>query len=1077
MDHFMINFLKKNKISLFIVTIFLTIYGISAVFTIPKEATPSANIPYYIVSVVYAGADPATIEEQVVNKLEQRFKSISLIKNVKSTSSANMGIISLEFYPNKKDVDATNDIKAAIDQVYPTLPSDVKVPTLKKVDISNTPIYTFSVAAHYPTEMIYDKVKALEDKIKSTPGVGEVTVIGKPTKEIKINFDADKIAALDLDISMVVAQLKGAFVKMPADKKEVSDKLFSFEITNYENNLTGFIEQIKNYDIVSKDGKSIKVEDIAEVVLSYKGGDKSSYIFTDRQKKASVPRESMNALSFQVTKVPGYSIETLTKDLKSQVADFSKLNPEFQFMETTSMLELINKVYNLFIENFRGTGLLVLIIIFFFLGMRSSMVILISFLIVYLADFGFLKSIGYSFNNIVSFSLILVLGVMIDNLIVIMQGIVMGLRKHKNDIWLAIEDALKNYAKPIIFGTSTTIAIFVPLYFGLSGIMGEFMKPMPVTIISNLAISLLVTLIILPILTTFVYRPGMNYRIRKSLQYLEDTGKKFAQRFGRISATRAGAAKVVVFFIAFFIGAVSLIPLGIVKVDFMGNIDSNNVRINVKYAPGITIQENQKYTSQISNDILDYINSKYPQVVKDISVDLGSQNGGSMLSAGGGATNNLASFNIRLIEGESRTLKSYQIVEDLQQFFSTNIKKKYSFIQDIAPLTQKASPSAGKAVGFYIEGKEYTQINDYIQKILPSVKKIPGIYNVNASIEYTNGKIKYILDENLIKSLGISNMSAILAMVSVQNSDYEPNGVKIKDFSEFGDDSLPLIAFLQTKGNLDNFKIGKVYMSQIIKEKRIEPELKGISKLDGEKVILIEADKIESVALSDVTKQIDAIIKANPLPQGLSYKAAGDVQSQAASAQDLGIAMLIGLILMYMILIIQFNNVRYATVIITSIFISIGGSISLLALLGLKFTFVAQLGIFGVLGVGVNQALIHIEDFKEYYEKRGFSVLESFKMSIAERFIPIFLTKAVTITGLLILAFKDEMFGSMAVAFIGGLIVSFFITLLFIPSLMRLISREYFHKEKKGEAMAVETDDEIDEVFRPIQEAPETINQ
>jgi len=157
---------------------------------------------------VYAGADPATVEEQVVNKLEQRFKSISLVKNIQSTSSANMGIVSLEFYPNKKDVDATNDIKAAIDQVYPTLPSDVRVPSLKKVDISNMAIYTFSVAAHYPPAVIYDKVKTLENKIKSIPGVGEVTVIGKPTKEIKINFDADKISALDLDISMIVAMLK-----------------------------------------------------------------------------------------------------------------------------------------------------------------------------------------------------------------------------------------------------------------------------------------------------------------------------------------------------------------------------------------------------------------------------------------------------------------------------------------------------------------------------------------------------------------------------------------------------------------------------------------------------------------------------------------------------------------------------------------------------------------------------------------------------------------------------------------------------------------------------------------------------
>jgi multidrug efflux pump subunit AcrB len=250
----------------------------------------------------------------------------------------------------------------------------------------------------------------------------------------------------------------------------------------------------------------------------------------------------------------------------------------------------------------------------------------------------------------------------------------------------------------------------------------------------------------------------------------------------------------------FFFAALSLIPLGIVKVDFMGNSDSNNVWINVKYAPGISIEDNQKYSSQLANEILSYIDSKYPQIIKDISLDLGSQNGASIIAAGGdGGNNNLAAFNIRLIEGENRTIKSYQMVEDLQQFFSSGIKKKYSFIQEISPLTQKAGPPSGKAIGFYIEGKDYTQINQYIQTILPSIKKIPGVYNANASIEYTNGKIKYVLDENLLKSLGITNMSAILAMVSVQNSNYEPNGIKIKDFNDFGDDPLPLVAFLQTK--------------------------------------------------------------------------------------------------------------------------------------------------------------------------------------------------------------------------------------------------------------------------------------
>lgn len=163
----MLTFLKSNKISIFLITIFFAIYGVFAVVNIPKEAEPSINIPNYIVSTVYPGADPATIEEQVVNKLEQKFKSISLLKKVTSTSSANVGVIVLEFYPSKSDVNATNDIKAAIDQVYPTLPSDVKTPSLKKVDISNAPVYTFSIAAHYPTSVIYEKAKILEDKLKS----------------------------------------------------------------------------------------------------------------------------------------------------------------------------------------------------------------------------------------------------------------------------------------------------------------------------------------------------------------------------------------------------------------------------------------------------------------------------------------------------------------------------------------------------------------------------------------------------------------------------------------------------------------------------------------------------------------------------------------------------------------------------------------------------------------------------------------------------------------------------------------------------------------------------------------------
>ncbi|MFA7718156.1 MAG: efflux RND transporter permease subunit, partial [Candidatus Absconditabacterales bacterium] len=363
---------------------------------------------------------------------------------------------------------------------------------------------------------------------------------------------------------------------------------------------------------------------------------------------------------------------------------------------------------------------------------------------------------------------------------------------------------------------------------------------------------------------------------------------------------------------------------------------------------------------------------------------------------------------------------------------------------DASIFTLQAGGGAGKPISFSIVGDDYQKINDYVQEILPDIKAIPGVFNVGISIEYTNGKIVYVLDENKAKSLGITSLSTVTSLVALKNDGYESNGVKIKDFSDFGSDELSLNAFLSTDMSVEQTKIGKVTLDQIISKKQLQPEINAITREDGKRNISIQADKENSSALSDITLAIDQVIKNHPLPTGLQKTSGGDIASQTQSSQDLAKAMLIGLVLMILVLILQFNNIKYAIVIVSSVFLSIGGTIIILALTGYDLTFPAMIGIFGVMGVGVNQALIHLEDFKYYYEERGLSVVDSFQQSIAERFIPIFLTKLTTIIGLFILAMKDELFGSMAIGFIGGLIVSFFITLLYIPSLMNLVSRKYY---------------------------------
>ncbi|MFA5748448.1 MAG: efflux RND transporter permease subunit [Candidatus Absconditabacterales bacterium] len=1036
----MIHFLQKNKISILILALFLGIYGALSVFTITKEAQPSVNIPYYNISLSYIGADPSTIEQQLVIPLEQKIKSINGIKHITSSSYYSFGTILVEFLPSKKDAEATNDLKTAIDQTYLNFPSDASNPIIRKININDTPVYGFSVASNIPSQSVYAKVKILEDKIKSLPGIGELTIIGKPIQEIKIVFDSDQLGTLDLDFSNIVSQLKNAFVKFPADKKDVSGKLYSFEITNYNSDITGLLNQLKNYDILNVQGKTIKLGNISQIYLSYKKQDKKSFVITDSKSLISE-----NALSFQITKAPGYNLDTFIKSIKKEISDFSPSQTNLKFIETLSQSESIKRTYNLFMENFFETGALVFVIILIFLGSKSSFVILISFLLVYLTNFIYLKAIGYSFNNIVSFALILVLGIMVDNLIVITQGIVVGLQKFNNNIWHAITDSIHNYGRALIFGTSTTIAIFVPLYFGLSGIIGEYIRSMPVTIISNLAISLIVTLIILPVIASLFFRKGKEFHVQTSLSFLDKIGHKFATRYHRVNQTRWGSRRIIFFFFLFFIGALSLVPLGFVKFTFMGNIDSDNIRMNFKYPPGSSLQENQIYTSKISRESLSYLDKIYSGLVEYVAVDLGQQ---SSLQGGGLGGSHVSTLTIRLIKGVNRNVPSYKMVERLQKELVPVLQNEYPFLKDISIYTLQAGGGGGKPISFSIVGDDYSAINDYIQNILPEIKKIPGVYNVASSIEYTNGKIIYTLDQNKAKELGVNDMSSVMSLMALQNGNSTNNGIKIKDFVEFGDDPLSLNAFLSTNGEIDQIKIGKIPLNQLLITQKLQAEISSIQRLDGKKNISISADKENSVALSDITTKINSILKNHPFPLGLAYSSGGDIESQSQSTQDLGTAMIIGLLLMILILIIQFNNIKYSIVIVSSVFLSIGGTITILALTGYDLTFPAMIGIFGVLGVGVNQALIHLEDFKLYYERQGNSVVDSFKMSIAERFIPIFLTKITTIVGLLILAMKDELFGSMAIAFIGGLIVSFFITLLYIPSLMNLVSRKYYKHEE-----------------------------
>lgn len=245
-------------------------------------------------------------------------------------------------------------------------------------------------------------------------------------------------------------------------------------------------------------------------------------------------------------------------------------------------------------------------------------------------------------------------------------------------------------------------------------------------------------------------------------------------------------------------------------------------------------------------------------------------------------------------------------------------------------------------------------------------------------------------------------------------------------------------AFIDYTGNIDMIKIGNVYFDQLVEKTTLLPELKTIAKEDGDKVIKIEADKLSDAPLSVVTAKIDEILKSNPFPKGLKYKPGADIEDQQNSGKDLGTAMIVGLLLMVLVLVFEFNSFRYPFIILHSVLLTFGGSIIALFLAGQPFGFVAQLGIFGVMGVGVNDSIVLLEKMRELVKKNpDIDLHEAFKIAIAERFTPILMTTATTIIGLATLT-TDEFFRGLAFTFMGGIIMAIFISLLYVPAVVML---------------------------------------
>ncbi len=495
------------RTSIVVLTVILSIGGLISYGTIPKESFPSIEFPNIIVTTVYPGASPDDIESLITQHVEREIQSVNGIKEIRSTSTEGVSSIVVEFNPDVSIEDALQKVRDKVDLAKPDLPTDAEEPIVSEIDLQELPIMNINLAADYPLTRLKEVADDLADEIESIPAILDVTTVGALEREVQVNVDLTRLQGYNLTFDDIVAALQSENINLPGGSVDV-------DRVNYLVRVNGEFERpsdIDNIVVDTPDGRPVYVRDLADIDFGFK--DRATYSrlkvlqledeFGNLTPLEGRATETLPVISLGVKKRSGDNILDAAKEVEATLAAFP-LPSGTRYEITGDQSEAVQVMVKDLENNIISGLLFVVAVLLFFLGVRNSFLVGIAIPLSMFIAFILLQTLGYTLNFVILFSLIIALGMLVDNAVVIVENIY-RFRESGYSRFEAAKQGTAEVAMPVVASTATTVAAFAPMLFW-PGIMGEFMSYLPLTLIFTLSCSLFVALIINPVITGIFIR-------------------------------------------------------------------------------------------------------------------------------------------------------------------------------------------------------------------------------------------------------------------------------------------------------------------------------------------------------------------------------------------------------------------------------------------------------------------------------------------------------------------------------------------------------------------------------------------
>lgn len=1023
----------------FIVVIFtvLSVLGIFGYNQLKYELLPKMSVPVVVIQTVYPGASPTEVENTVTKPIEDAVSGLDKISRINSTSMENLSLVNIEFTQSANIDIAIQDAQRKVNQILSTLPQDVKSPVLTKIALDEIPVLRMGVTSSMPSRDFYQFLKDnVQPRIANIAGVAQVTLIGGDEREIRINLDAQKVQSYGLSVNRVLQSIKNANLDFPTGN-------LKGEETQYVVRVAGkfaSVEELRNLVITrSKSGGEIRLADVAEVedgssdikTLGRLNGESSVGLFVQKQTDA-------NAVDVS---------HLVRAELKKMEKDYDAKGLKFNIAQDGSLFTI--EAADAVKHDLALAILLVAAVMFLFLhSYRNSLIVMVAIPASLVSTFFAMYMFGFSLNLMTLLALSLVIGILVDDSIVVLENIYHHMEKgeEKRKAALTGRNEIGFAALSI---TLVDVVVFLPLSV-VSGLVGNIMREFSIVVVVSTLMSLFVSFTITPLLASRfskIEHLSKNSLMGKFGLWFEKLYESVKRNY--ISLLRWSLSHrwvIIVSAIVLFFSSFLLFAGGFIGFEFMPQSDRGEFTVTLEMPPGSTIENTNLVTQQVERII-----GEMPEI-KTMFVNVGSSSEGLI----GQASNNASEISIALVPKEERLRSTddvgYEIKQKVQAIPGVKVRVNPIGIFGTANQTP---------IQIVATGTELNQVSKGANQIADLLRGIQGTADVRLSAEDGKPETRVDIDRQKMAAYGLTIADVGSALKVALSGDDESKfrqgnteyaiRVMLDEFDRSNLDDVARMTFANSRGE-------QIQLQQFASIYQTTGPTK-LQRQDRNTAVTVFAQAVGRPSGTIVDEFRAALLK-KPLPTGVSITYLGDEKNRQEGMGSLGLAFLAGILFVYLIMVALYDSYVYPFVVLFSIPMAMIGAFLALALTMKSLSIFAMLGLIMLMGLVAKNAILLVDRTNDTRLTHKLSVFEALVEAGESRLRPILMTTLAMVFGMMPLALASSAGGewktALAWVLIGGLTSSMLLTLVLVPvmyslveSLRNRIASLFFSRTKK----------------------------